>query len=205
MNNPSGNPAGNLSGNPAGNLLGVVLCGGESRRMGRDKGLLKKGGIPWVIYMRDKLASHQIPVVFSISQLQWELYSAIIPSIQLIVDAVSWPGPMKGLISAHKKNPDKDLLLLSCDLLDLDEMTIRRMICFYQEEREDRPDFFVYQGTAFAQPFCGIYTAQGITKFHALYEKEDQQDFSFQRLLKKGNTRTLLIEREEAFRNYNSL
>lgn len=186
------------------NLFGVVLCGGVSRRMGRDKGLIKKEGVPWAIHMSGKLACHRIPVFFSINQLQWESYSAIIPSVQLIVDAVTWPGPLKGLMSVHTIFPDKDLLLLACDMLDLDDLTISRMIGSYQEETPDRPDFYVYRGSGFAQPFCGIYTATGLSGIFSLYEQGGQQDFSFQGLLKKGNTRTLPIEREEAFRNYNS-
>ena len=40
---------------PAGPLMGLVLCGGESRRMERDKGLLLHDGVPWALYAGRKL------------------------------------------------------------------------------------------------------------------------------------------------------
>lgn len=186
------------------NLLGVVLCGGESKRMGRDKGLLEKEGIPWAVYMSNKLDGLHIPVVFSINLLQWESYSAIIPSEQLIIDSVTCPGPLKGLMSVHKKFPDQDLLLLACDMLDLDRLTIRKMIDSYLDKPADQPDFYIYQGRGFAQPFCGIYTAAGLAASFPVFEQKNQRDFSFQHLLKRGKARSLMIEWEGAFRNYNS-
>jgi molybdenum cofactor guanylyltransferase len=216
------------------NLLGVVLCGGESRRMGRDKGLLLQGNKPWAIYMADKLAPFRMPVVFSINQRQLEAYSALILAGQLVIDSLDLPGPLKGLLSVHRKFPEKDLLLLACDMMDLDDGTIRKMIGTYSEEMEGRPrtrswenrpadgpgesserespgespDFFVYQEDHFAQPFCGIYTANGLLQASATLsgqDHHDQHDFSFQGLLGKGKTRRLMIDRPEAFKNYNTV
>ena len=49
------------------NLLGVVLCGGQSKRMGSDKGLLVKDGKPWAMCIADKLEKAALPVVVSIN------------------------------------------------------------------------------------------------------------------------------------------
>lgn len=190
------------------NLLGVVLCGGESRRMGRDKGMLLQENKPWAIYMADKLVSFRVPVVFSINQRQWEAYSTLIPAGQLVIDSLELPGPLKGLLSVHKKFPDKDLLLLACDMIDLDDGTIRKAIGAYCEEMEgpgETSDFFVYQEDRFAQPFCGIYTANGLLQAAVTLGGQGQHDFSFQGLLGKGKTRRLMIDRPEAFTNYNTV
>jgi molybdenum cofactor guanylyltransferase len=217
------------------NLLAVVLCGGESKRMGRDKGLLLKENTPWAMWMANKLIPFKLPVVFSINQRQWEAYSAVIQPGQLIIDSLTLPGPLKGLLRVHKLFPDKDLLLLACDMLDLDEGTIRKVIDCYVEEhggrqrdqvRADGPDFMVYDDGQFVQPFCGIYTAGGLSRACATMSqtgispaKTDsemsqndaaigfvgQSNFSFQRLLGRGKTMKLMIDRVWAFKNYNSL
>src|SRR5258708_161355 len=115
-------------------LLGVVLCGGESRRMGRDKGLLQTDGQPWVLHMGDKLAHHQLPVVFSINKKQVPAYSAWLPAGRFIIDADWGAGPLKGLLSVHRHYPDNDLLTVACDMQDLDAATIGRLIQVWREE-----------------------------------------------------------------------
>jgi molybdenum cofactor guanylyltransferase len=204
-------------------LLAVVLCGGESKRMGRDKGLLLKGTIPWAQYIAAKLNPFQVPVVFSINSGQREAYSAVVPAEQLIPDSLSVPGPLKGLLSVHARFPSKDLFLLACDMLDLDGPTLSKMIAIYDEDSQptfwqsddgkkndhDDPrkkhDFFVYRQEQFIQPFCGIYTSRGLAPAYELALKNELPDFSLQSLLKKGKTKRMEIGREEAFRNYNSL
>ena len=184
-------------------LLGVVLCGGESRRMGRDKGLLPVGDTIWALSAAGKLTPFGIPVIFSINEKQRESYSAYISPDHLIIDTVAVKGPLKGLLSVHRKLPDRDLLLLACDMPDLNESTIQKMITVYR--KESLHDFFVYQDFEFAQPFCGIYTSQGLKKEYALALHGDLPDFSLQSILRKGTTMRLEIEHPEAFRNYNSL
>jgi molybdopterin-guanine dinucleotide biosynthesis protein A len=189
-------------------LSGVVLCGGESRRMGRDKGLLPIGDTCWAIHMAGKLASWKIPVFYSINAGQQANYGILIPSGRLIVDALGIPGPLEGLFSVHRRLPGRDLLLLACDMPDLDEATIRGIVDVY---REGGPyDFYVYQeegaGRPVAQPFCGIYTSAGLDAFWSLFAGgEGRGDHSLQSLLNKGRTRRLPIERGDVFRNYNSL
>ena len=263
-------------------LTGIILCGGESRRMGRDKGLLEKDGVTWAQYMADKLsgASHLnsssqeasspqqpdtsippffpppqypdtsipplfplpqqpdtsippffslpqhpdtdipstssspqlsdtgIPTFFSINPSQLSAYSRHIEPSRLIVDSSALSaiaGPLKGLLSAHEQFPGADLLLLGCDMIDLDEATIRTLIAAWSAPSADRYDFYVYATGDFAQPFCGIYTSTGLAAVHTISLQGRLADFSLQSLLRKGKTLRMPIRSMEAFRNYNTL
>lgn len=186
---------------PADRLLGVVLCGGESRRMGADKGSMLKDGIPWARYIADKLAPFRLPVVFSVSPQQRETYSAFIPAGQLIMDNLPIAGPLKGLLSVYERFPFNDLLLLACDMLDLDEATIGKMISVYRGGY----DFYVYQEGEFAQPFCGIYTSGGLGPAYKLALQGGLRDFGLQSMLNGGKTKRIPVDRQEAFGNYNFL
>lgn len=176
------------------NLMGVILCGGNSSRMGRDKGLILKEGLPWARHMADKLAPFDIPVVFSINPTQVDDYAAFVPPAELVVDATPVAGPLKGLLSVHAKFPDKDLLLLACDLPDMDHATISQIIDAYLSGGPY--EFYAYQEGAFFQPFCGIYTSIGLDSRHGS---------SLQELLKSANTKALAVFRPDVFKNYNTM
>jgi molybdopterin-guanine dinucleotide biosynthesis protein A len=199
-------------------LLGVVLCGGESRRMGHDKGLLDREGKPWAIRMGEKLAPWPIPVVWSINTRQRAAYAAILPPEQLIEDALDLPGPLDGLFSVHARFPDRDLLLLACDMPDLDGPAVGDLLDAYQAQNVSREKigngpamrggpasvFFVYTDAGGLQPFCAIYTAAGLVPGYRLARAGVLRDFSLQSLLKSGLTTQIIMRNPGAFRNYNT-
>jgi molybdopterin-guanine dinucleotide biosynthesis protein A len=190
-------------------LMGVILCGGESKRMGSDKGSLLRDGIPWALHVAGKLAPFGLPVVFSVNKLQMQTYPAFIPSGRLVPDSLPIAGQLKGLLSVHERFPSNDLLLLACDMLDMDEATIGKMITAYREDglpAHEAPDhFYIYQEAEFIQPFCGIYTARGLRPVYARAVKGELQEFSLRSLFNEGKTKRLQIEHLEAFENYNNL
>jgi len=183
-------------------LLGIVLCGGESKRMGMDKGLISVEGTIWAKYVAAKLTPFNIPVLFSVNELQVPEYSKHINKSKLIIDDVDVPGPLRGLLSVHEHYPTNNLFLLACDMLDLDAHTIATIIKEYQ--KGSNHDFIVYQDEDYAQPFCGIYTAKGLKTVLAKAEDHTIHKFSLQKVLNEGHTKRLTIQNHPAFKNYNN-
>jgi molybdopterin-guanine dinucleotide biosynthesis protein A len=179
-------------------LTGVVLCGGQSLRMGRDKGLIERGGVCWAKRMGQKLASLGLPVVYSIRKGQEEAYSAILPEGCLIVDMMDIGGPLNGLFSVHRRFVDRDLLLLACDMQDMDEESIGELVGEYGKGGKE---FYAYYDGEFAQPFCAIYTAGGMERVFSMLGEER----SLRSVIGKGLVRRLEVRQPEAFGNYNSL
>lgn len=184
-------------------LIGVVLCGGESKRMGKDKGLLLKDDKPWAVLIAEKLRSTGLDVAVSINKKQQKAYSAIFPETPLIIDQLPIEGPLDGLLSIHRSFPDKDILLMACDLIDMDEKTLQILINSYSTNREH--EYYVYQHSGFTQPFCAIYTAKGLTIVYKAFEENQLKKYSLHNRFESGDTLYLPVENEAVFKNYNKL
>ena len=183
-------------------ILGVILCGGESKRMGRDKGLISIKDTIQAKFMADKLAFLQVHVVFSINENQFNNYCLHVLPDDLIVDDHELKGPARGLLTVHKRCPDKDLLLLACDMLEMDSGTIQNLIDVYNIEKGYH--YYVYQDEKYAQPFCGIYTAEGINRLDVNIFSQPLKNISMQYILNSGVTRRMAINNKKVFTNYNA-
>lgn len=105
-------------------LIGVVLAGGESRRMGRDKGLLEYHGIAQRDWLRALLAPVCERVFLSLRADQ-------LPEGEGCEDCIAdepafaGNGPIGAVLTLQPRFPGSALLLLSCDLphFDADALT----------------------------------------------------------------------------------
>ena len=183
------------------NLLGVVLCGGESKRMGKDKGLLPLNGGTWVEHIEQKLKAQSLSTVISINEKQQQTYSQLFSNEELILDELPMHGPLNGLLTVHQKFPGKNILLMACDLIDMDENILKELINAY--EKNDA-EYFAYEENNFFQPMCSIYTAPALASLLVRLKSGSLANYSFQYILNNGNTFRLQNPRPKAFTNYNS-
>ena len=185
------------------NLLGAVLCGGQSKRMGRDKGLLMQNNKAWAVCIAEKLEQAGLEVVISINPQQETSYLEIFPSTPLLIDQLLIEGPLNGLLSIHRNFPEEDVLLMACDFIDMDQQTILHLIEAYRQQAGF--EYYVYQQNGFTQPFCAVYTARGLAKISESVEQNQVRKYSLHDKLESGNTLYLPVLSEASFRNYNRL
>ena len=70
-------------------MIGIILCGGQSSRMGSDKGLLKLEANTWAQTAVDKLSILDTPVKLSVNRQQLNDYAEVFAADDLVVDAAS--------------------------------------------------------------------------------------------------------------------
>ena len=187
-------------------MLGVVLCGGQSSRMGSDKGLLKPGDKTWVQIAIDKLNHFQLPVIISVNRDQYLQYSTVVPNDILITDndSLQLRGPLCGVLSVHLKYPEEDLLVLACDMPLIDIDLIKRLV--EKDNTETSVDAFIYANKGQPEPMPGIYKAKGLAHIHHLYATNQLVRHSMKYMLERISTSftSLTDDKRSCFRNFNT-
>ena len=102
-------------------LFGLVLAGGKSQRMGKDKGAIDYHGKPQ--------REHQADLLQSVCKQTFISYGGKehVPSeggYKAIVDTFIGLGPFGGIISAFREYPNQAWMTVACDLPYMDEATI---------------------------------------------------------------------------------
>jgi molybdenum cofactor guanylyltransferase len=187
-------------------MTGVILCGGQSTRMGTDKGLLKLHANTWAKTAVDKMATLDMPVILSINPGQYTSYAAIFPPSQLIKDndALQLKGPLCGLLSVHLAYPAEDLVILACDMPLLEPDLLKELL--HQYRQQENVDAFVYTNDGEPEPLCGIYRARGLSHIVHLYQSLQLPRHSMKYMLEHLSTFRLPLsdDQKKSFRNFNA-
>lgn len=125
-------------------INGLVLAGGQSLRMGRDKGLMDWHGKPQREYQADLLKNLCSEVFMSCRPGQEKEIESEYP---VLPDTFTVLGPYGAILSAFRHAPDRAWLVVACDLPLLDASTLG----FLLQNRQPR-----HTATAFESPFDGM-------------------------------------------------
>ncbi len=134
-------------------VYGLVLAGGQSRRMGQDKALLRRGGksqLEHVVSMLDEL----LPEVF-VSVRADQADEPERAKFPQVVDRFDDMGPVAGVLSALEEHPGADWLVVACDLPNVDAGTIE----FLLENIDTSRPFTAYESShdGLPEPLCAVY------------------------------------------------
>ena len=150
------------SGVPRSPVYGLVLAGGESRRMGHDKARLKRGGQSQLAHVVKLLESFLGRVFVSARAEQQNEQER--SRFEQILDRYQDLGPLAGILSAMDEHPHADWLVVACDLPNLDAPTISHLL----DNRADNQPFSSYISShdGLPEPLCAIYSAGSAAILH---------------------------------------
>lgn len=134
-------------------VWGLVLAGGQSRRMGRDKALLTRDGSTQLRRSVDLLERHVERTFVSTRPDQVEEPER--RRFRQVVDRYDGIGPIAGILTALEQQPEVSWLVLACDLPNVDDVTIK----FLLENRAVDKPFTAFRSTYddLPEPLCAIY------------------------------------------------
>ncbi|HMO60592.1 MAG TPA: molybdenum cofactor guanylyltransferase [Ferruginibacter sp.] len=188
-------------------MVGLVLCGGQSLRMGTDKGLLQQhGGISWAEVAARKLASFNMPVYFSVNQQQQQAYAAHLNPGALITDCehLQLKGPLLGLLTAHLHMPEKDIAVLACDMPLMNTDVLHKLYTTYTHEPQYDAYHFTNNGEP--EPLCAIYRSALLAKILCLLQQDELAKHSMKYMIGicHAHSMPLLDEEKNCFQNFNA-
>ncbi len=134
-------------------LYGLILSGGESRRMGQDKALLNHNGKTQLSYIADLVSESVEKTFVSIRANQSQdsersLFNKVIDNYENI-------GPIAGILTALEMHPKMNWLVVACDLPNITRKTIKHLI----DNQGNNQSFTSYMSSYenLPEPLCAIY------------------------------------------------
>ena len=107
------------------NFSAVILAGGQSRRMGRDKAWLSVGGQP-LLARQIALVRELAPAELFISGRAGTDYSSL--GCPVLTDEFQDAGPLAGIVAGLQASAAPLLLVLAVDMPDMTASALRRLL-----------------------------------------------------------------------------
>ena len=181
-------------------LFGLVLVGGKSIRMGRDKALICYNGNENQLERSMALLKTVCQEVF-VSQREDQAYE-LQKFANIIYDSVEEvKGPLCGIISAMQNHPDEHWLVIACDLPNLDDVALRKLVCEFES---DSPQLIAYKSSydGLPEPLCAIYPSGSSRELLAYSRKLNSH--CPRKILMKMNARLVEQDNPKSLNNVNT-
>jgi len=184
------------------NITGVILAGGEGRRVGhRDKGLIAWKGKPLIAHVVARLAPQVQELLISCNR-NVPLYETF--AARTITDPrVGYQGPLAGLEAAAPLVRTDFLIVVCCDTPDLPPDLVQRLIAPFSVTHEAKVDVTFAHDGARAQYLCAALRRECLASLSEFLD-------AGHRAVKEwfGSRNAIAVDfsdREECFRNFNRM
>jgi len=147
--------------------VGVVLAGGASRRMGRDKAALAVDGETLAARAARRLLGVCARVAIA------DGGRGLVPGLPCLPDAPA-PGPAAGILGAARAWPGHPLLVLACDLPRVSEALLRELVRRLPAGDAGTaadPDWVVPRWERGLEPLCALYRPAALAALAAAVER----------------------------------
>ncbi len=189
-------------------LTGIVLCGGESKRMNSDKALLQYSEEPQWKKLEKMLKPFCEKVVISVNENQWNNWAKNEEEF-FVKDKEKYEnnGPFSGLMSVLEDFSDEGFFVVGIDYPYLETKNLVQLF----NERDENYDAVCFEKEGFTEPLISIIEAKALVKLKKYFESGEN---SLSRFLKNIHTKKVIsketdflknINTEEDFRNFRKL
>lgn len=187
-------------------ITGIILSGGKSSRLGRDKSFIKFGDRTLIEITVGLMKSVFENVIISTNSINE--YSFL--NCPLVEDKYKNAGPLAGIYSALLNSQSEKNFVISCDVPLMNQQMIEYFIKY-----DSNKDIIISKASGYLQPLVGIYKQSVLPIILKLLHQpvnqcnEIKKNISLHSLIKLANTEIIDITSlpfytEELFFNLNT-
>ena len=171
-------------------LSGIILAGGLSSRMGRDKGLLPHKGRLLVEYSIEVMKTLCSEIIISSNNSAYEQFGH-----RVVKDIHQQTGPIGGLYAALSASNTNDAIICPCDMPFISADT------FHQLLKVNNRAVVVQSNTDKLYPTLGYYNKSCLP---TILQQIEQGNYKMQCLIKELNAHSVKIDDARSLLNFNS-
>jgi len=147
-------------------LYGLVLAGGRSTRLGRDKAAIQFNGES--LLARAVREAGALSPIVRVAVRPGQISDPLRRAYELITDEGEGMGPAAGVLAAQRFAPDAAWLVLACDMPRLTPAVLRNLVA----RRDPGRGATAYRNAAdgLPEPLCAIYEPATLARFRAHVE-----------------------------------
>lgn len=179
-------------------LYGLVLAGGESSRMGKNKALLEYHSQPQFVHVAQLLDVFCKQVVISSNTA---LPGPYIKNRSLLSDEAAYAGcgPISGVLTAIRHFPGKSFFVLGCDYPALTQGDMEQL--FMARSPEHDAVCFHHPENCVSEPLITIYEAASLEKLPDFYRNGGK---SLRKFLEGSVAKRIAPRNPGALKSYDS-
>lgn len=152
-------------------VTGIILAGGASSRMGKDKGLCEFRGKALIDYSIEVLTPLCEKILISSNNIvEYQKFG-----YQVVIDEYKNIGPIGGIYSSLRKSTTIQNLIISCDTPFLNTQLFEYILA-----NSDNYEIVVPEhGNSFIEPLAAYYSSDIIPRLESSIQRNDYKLISF--------------------------
>ncbi|MBN1225545.1 MAG: NTP transferase domain-containing protein [Deltaproteobacteria bacterium] len=145
-------------------VTALILTGGESSRMGKDKGHLTINGKILIVHLYELLAQFFDEVIISVAKKT----GPVIPNALITPDLIPGKGPLMGIYSGISASSNKVNFVIACDIPRVEFSLLRKLLSCSLQYDIVVPSF----ESGKYEPLFAVYTKKVLTSAKALLDND---------------------------------
>jgi molybdopterin-guanine dinucleotide biosynthesis protein A len=167
------------------NIIGIILAGGKSSRMGREKGLILLDRKPFIQHIIDAMQPLVNSIVIVSSNADYDVFG-----IKRIEDIIADAGPMAGLHAGLSHSKTAYNLVVSCDVPLITTAFLKKLLCYEKEGN----DVVQFESKGKSIPLIALYKKQCAGKCYELLTNGERR---LRKLILAVKTKTITVLEKE--------